>query len=207
NVGIFGTVGSGKSNSVQVLIEEAAAAGWAVALIDLEGEYIEMDQPTTQEELIPVLQRFGREPQGLADFSVYHPVTCSSRRADSKAFALRLADFESSVVGELMQTTMAERNALLECIDHFLQKFHPSSLGTAKDRLPALLDASPQVKLPYTLQNLRGRVAERSSRSNETLDYVGLGSKLQLLHHAGVFDVVNLRSLDLGEMLKAGRVS
>jgi uncharacterized protein len=207
NVGIFGTVGSGKSNSVQVLIEEAAAAGWAVILIDLEGEYIEMDQPTTQEELIPILERYGRKPEGLADFSVYHPVTCSSRRADSKPFALRLADFESSVIGELLQTTLAERNALLDCIDHFIQRFHPSWSGTSKEQLPALLDASPQVKLPYTLQNLRGRVTERSSRSNETLDYVGLGSKLQLLQHAGVFDLVDLRSLDLGDMLKPGRVN
>src|SRR5262249_8439392 len=48
NVGIFGTVGSGKSNSVQVMIEEAAAAGWAVVLLDLEGEYVDMDQPTDQ---------------------------------------------------------------------------------------------------------------------------------------------------------------
>src|SRR5262245_18663187 len=30
NVGIFGTVGSGKSNTAQVLIEEATARGWAV---------------------------------------------------------------------------------------------------------------------------------------------------------------------------------
>src|SRR5262245_60449141 len=35
NMGIFGTVGSGKSNSAQVLIEEAAAAGWAVVVVDV----------------------------------------------------------------------------------------------------------------------------------------------------------------------------
>ena len=81
NVGIFGTVGSGKSNSVQVLIEEAAAAGWAVILVDLEGEYIDMDQPTTQEELFPVLERFGKKPQGLTDFAVFHPVTCTDRKS------------------------------------------------------------------------------------------------------------------------------
>ncbi|PKL82032.1 MAG: hypothetical protein CVV24_12245, partial [Ignavibacteriae bacterium HGW-Ignavibacteriae-3] len=33
NIGIFGTVGSGKTNSSQVLIEEAIAAGWAVIVI------------------------------------------------------------------------------------------------------------------------------------------------------------------------------
>src|SRR5690606_6226584 len=37
NVGIFGTVGSGKSNTAQVLIEEGVAAGWAVVEVDLGG--------------------------------------------------------------------------------------------------------------------------------------------------------------------------
>src|SRR5262249_52625435 len=67
NVGIFGTVGSGKSNSVQVLIEECAACGWAVILVDLEAEYVDMDQPTSQAELVERLARFGRAPAGLTD--------------------------------------------------------------------------------------------------------------------------------------------
>ena len=207
NLGVFGTVGSGKSNSVQVLIEEAAASGWSVILLDLEGEYIEMDQPTEQQDLIPLLARFGRQPCGLDNFHVVHPVSCASSRQDSVPFALRLADFESSIIGELLQTTLAERNALLDCIDYFEQKFQPSALRTEADRVAGLLDASPTSKVPYTLHTLRGRALERSSRSNETLDYVGLGSKLQLLLHAGVFDQTSLRSLDTAAMLQPGRVT
>lgn len=207
NVGIFGTVGSGKSNSVQVLVEEAAASGWAVVLLDLEGEYIEMDKPMTQDNLMPLLDRFGRQPEGLPDFQVYYPVSCNSSRNDAHAFALRLSDFESSIIGELIQTTLAERNALLDCVDHFEQKFQPSSVRTETDRQASLLDATPGGRVPFTLQALRGRAVERSSRSNDSLDYVGLSSKLQLLIHAGVFDQPNLRSLDLAAMLRPGRVS
>ena len=47
NLGIFGTVATGKSNTAQVLIEEAAANGWAVIVLDVEGEYIEMDRAAT----------------------------------------------------------------------------------------------------------------------------------------------------------------
>jgi DNA helicase HerA-like ATPase len=47
NVGIFGTVGSGKSNAAQVLIEEATAQGWAAVVVDVEGEYVAMDAPST----------------------------------------------------------------------------------------------------------------------------------------------------------------
>ena len=44
-MGVFGTVGSGKSNTAQVLAEEAIEAGWAVVLIDVEGEYVRMNEP------------------------------------------------------------------------------------------------------------------------------------------------------------------
>ena len=40
NVGVFGTVGSGKSNTTQVIIEEAIASGWAVIVIEVENELI-----------------------------------------------------------------------------------------------------------------------------------------------------------------------
>ena len=207
NVGIFGTVGSGKSNSVQVLIEEAAACGWAVVLLDLEGEYVDMDLPTVQDHLIPMLERYDREPRGLEDFHVYHPVSCPSSRQDSVPFALRVADFESSIIAELLQSTRPERNALLDCIDHFEQKAQASSMRTEADRVGGLLDATPGAKVPYTLQALRARATERSSRSTESVDFVGLGSKLQLLIHAGAFDQAGRRGLDPATMLQPGRVN
>jgi DNA helicase HerA-like ATPase len=207
NVGIFGTVGSGKSNSVQVLTEEAVACGWAVVLLDLEAEYVDMDQPTTQTHLVERLARFGRQPQGLADFHVYYPVSCASDRAGSHPFTLRMADFDSSIMTELLQTNLAERNALLDCIDHFQQRFQSRLPTSDLERFHELLDPSPQAKLPYTLQMLRSRAVERSPRNSESLDYVGLGAKLQLLIHSGAFDQPNRKGLDPGEMLRPGRVS
>jgi DNA helicase HerA-like ATPase len=207
NVGIFGTVGSGKSNSVQVLIEEAAACGWAVILLDLEAEYVDMDRPTEQPGAAARLARFGRRAQGLADFHVYHPVCCASDRADSQAFTLRMADFDSGITAELLQATLAERNALLDCIDHLQQRFYSQLRTSELERQNELLDPSPQARLPYTVQLLRTRAAERSPRNTESLDYVGLSSKLQLLLHSGAFDQPSLRGLDPAEMLRPGRVN
>jgi len=51
NVGIFGTVGSGKSNTTQMLIEEATMAGWAVVVIDVEGEYVRMNEPNDRGDM------------------------------------------------------------------------------------------------------------------------------------------------------------
>jgi DNA helicase HerA-like ATPase len=207
NVGIFGTVGSGKSNSVQVLIEEAANRGWAVIVLDLEAEYVDMDQPTTETHLVEELAHFGRQPQGLKDFHVYYPISCTSDRSGSQPFTLRMADFDSSITAELLQATMGERNALLESIDYFQQKFYTQMRTSELDRQNELLDASPQARLPFTVQLLRNRAVERSPRSSESLDYIGLASKLHLLLHSGAFDVANTRGLNPAEMLQPGRVN
>ncbi len=207
NLGIFGTVGSGKSNTMQVLIEEAAARGWAVILLDVEGEYVEMDAPSTEQRLHARLARFGRTPGGLADFQVLHPVSCASERADSKPFTLRLADFESSVIAEILQTSLPERNALLDCVDYFEQKTRNRLTTTEMEGLLGLLDPSPQAKLPFTVRHLRERAGERSSRSSEFLDYQGLASKILWLLHSGAFDQPNLYGLDPGAMLRPGRVT
>ena len=207
NVGIFGTVGSGKSNSVQVLIEEASAHGWAVIVLDLEAEYVDMDQPAAGPGLAKSLARYGRQPKGLPDFHVYHPISCEGDKKTSQPFTLRLADFESSISSELLQTTLPERNALLDCIDYLEQKFYTSLRTNDSQKQNELLDPSPQAKLPYTVHALRNRAAERSPRGTESLDYIGLMNKLQLLTHSGAFDQPNLKSLDPAEMLRPGRVN
>lgn len=207
NVGIFGTVGSGKSNSMQVLIEEVSARGWAVIVVDVEGEYTDMDSPSTEERLFEKLQQFGLKPGGLSDFRVAFPVSCTSAREDSTPFTLRLADFETGVIAEILQTTLPERNALLDVVDHFEQKARTKVATSEMEGLLGLLDPSPQAKMPFTLRNLRERAMERQSRSSEYLDYQGLATKLLWLMHSGVFDMQGMWGLNPAEMMKPGRVT
>ena len=207
NLGIFGTVGSGKSNTSQVVIEEAARAGWAVVVVDVEGEYTAMDQPSDDEGVAGRLARFGRQPEGLENFQVLCPASCTSDRPGSEPFTLRLADFDTAVIGEILQVTLPERNALLECVEYLQQKARARVATSEPEGFQTLLDASPQAKMPFTLRTLRERAAERSSRSTEFMDYAGLSGKLGSLIHAEAFDLVNQRSLDLAGMLAPGRVS
>ena len=207
NLGIFGTVGSGKSNTTQVIIEEAARNGWAVIVLDVEGEYTEMDQPADEDWVQERLNRFGLWPEGLRDFHVFYPASCGSDRTASEAVALRLADFDTTIIGELLQVSMPERNALLDCVEYLQQKARTKLTTSEPEILQALLDPSPQAKLPFTLRTLRERAIERSSRSTEFLDYAGLAAKLSWLVHSGAFDQVNLAALDLPRMMVAGRVS
>jgi DNA helicase HerA-like ATPase len=207
NVGIFGTVGSGKSNTTQVLIEEAAARDWAVIVLDVEGEYVAMDAPCPEQRFVPALARLGRAPSGVANFHVLHPASCASGRADSQPFTLRLADFEVSVIAELLQASLAERNALLDCVDHFEVKARAKVASSEVESMLRLLDASPQANLPFTVRHLRDRAGERSSRSSEMFDYLGLSTKLLWLMRSGAFDQQNLKGLDPKEMLQPGRVT
>jgi uncharacterized protein len=207
NLGIFGTVGSGKSNTSQVVIEEASANGWAVIVLDVEAEYTEMDQPSGDESLLKKLAHFAKEPGGVRDFQVYHPASCASERSNSEPFTLRLADFDSSIIAEILQTSVPERNALFDCIEHLVNRAKTQVATREADTLGPLLDPSPQARLPFTLRLLKERASERTSRSSESVDYTGLSTKLLWLVHSGAFDQPNLRSLDPERMLSGGRVS
>jgi len=207
NIGVFGTVGSGKSNTAQVLIEEAASHGWAVIVVDVEGEYVALDGGSVEESLHTTLVKFNRPPAGVSDFHLYHPASCASERQDSKPFTLRLADFETNIVVELIQATMAERNALLDCVDHFQGRAGSRLVTTESEAMLGLLDPSPQAKLPFTLRQLRDRANERSSRNSEQFDYQGLAVKLLWLLRSGAIDQPELRGLDPAEMMVQGRVT
>jgi DNA helicase HerA-like ATPase len=207
NLGIFGTVGSGKSNTAQVVIEEAARGGWAVVVLDVEGEYTDMDQPADEPALAERLAQFGRRPEGVKDFRVFFPTSCASEKAGGQAFTLRLADFDTAVIGEILQVTLPERNALLDCVEHFQLKARTKVPTGECESLRTLLDASPGAKMPFTLRSLRERSAERSPRGTDFLDYAGLTAKLSWLHHAEAFDQLNLPALDPAGMLAPGRVT
>ncbi len=146
-------------------------------------------------------------PLGLRDFHVYHPAGCASDRDGSEPFTLRLADFDTSVIGEILQVSMPERNALLDCVEYLQQKARTKVSTTDGDGLRLLLDASPNAKLPFNLRTLRERAIDRSSRSTEFFDYAGVAAKLSWLVHSEAFDLVNHSSLDPVRMMEAGRVS
>jgi hypothetical protein len=207
NLGIFGTVGSGKSNTAQVVIEEAARNGWAVIVLDVESEYVEMDEPSDEQALVDRLALFGRQPAGLDDFHVFCPVNCPSDKAGSEPFTLRLADFDTSVIAEILQVSVPERNALLDCVEYLQQKARTKAVQNEPQGFQTLLDATPQAKMPFTLLTLRERANDRASRGTEFLDYTGLSAKLSWLMNSEAFDQTNMPSLDPIRMLEPGRVS
>lgn len=113
NVGVFGTVGSGKSNTTQVIIEEAIKAGWAVVAVDVEGEYVKMNEVTTDEKLIPVLrEKYEVEPKGVQDFRVYVPQSGHSEASNPIRFKVPISALDPYVISDLMELTEAQARLL-----------------------------------------------------------------------------------------------
>jgi DNA helicase HerA-like ATPase len=110
-------------------------------------------------------------------------------------------------VTELIQATKPERNALMDCVEHFQTKVWTKAPTTETDRLMALINPSPKADRLFTVQQLYDRARERSSKTTDLFDYLGLSTKLLWLINSGAFDQANLPSLDPVGMLTPGRVT
>src|SRR5437763_6505653 len=71
---IVGTTGGGKSTTVARLVHQAQAAGCAVVVLDVEGEYTRLHEPTTDARMLAALQRLGQQPEGVPNVHLYNLV-------------------------------------------------------------------------------------------------------------------------------------
>src|SRR6202044_1942172 len=90
---VLGTTGGGKSTTVAGLIQQAQAAGMAVILLDVEGEYTQLHEPADHRTMPDALQERGLSPAGIpADrMRLYHLVgrdSTNPRHPNRSAFSL-----------------------------------------------------------------------------------------------------------------------
>ncbi len=105
---VLGTTGSGKSTTVANFIAEARAAGFAVVLLDVEGEYTHLHEPATDAAMRAVLRERGRQPAGVPDTWLYHLVGRDTANPDHPrpaAFCLRFADLSPHAVSAILDFT------------------------------------------------------------------------------------------------------
>ncbi len=74
HTGILGTTGGGKSTTVANLITQLQAAGVAVILLDTEGEYSEIHEPTDRDDMIQALAEQGFTPRGVENTHLFYLV-------------------------------------------------------------------------------------------------------------------------------------
>ena len=119
---VLGTTGGGKSNTVAGLVKRATDAGMAVVLLDVEGEYTHLHEPTPDPKMRAALAARGLEPDGVpADrMTVYHLVGRESTNRDHpdlRPFSLQFARLSPYAVFEILGLSEPQQERFLKAYD------------------------------------------------------------------------------------------
>lgn len=213
NIGVFGTVGSGKSNTTQVIIEEAVNAGWAVVVIDVEGEYVKMNEATTDQNLKNILyKKYGITPVGVESFQVYVPQSGHSEAQSPISFKVPISQIDPFVLADLMELSEPQARlleAMIEKLNRIGGSKNPSNrLGVLAN--PSCGDQEKTTK--FTLQTLiDGLTSNNMLIPGQREDVVGaLRSKLYRLGTSQMLDwnaTAGTNELPVDDLLVEGKLS
>lgn len=120
HTGILGTTGGGKSTTVSRLIAEAQQAGYAVVVLDVEGEYTYLAQKTEDAAMLAALEKRGLEPKGLKNLFLLHLVGRETANPDYKrtrAFSLQFSNLSPYFLKEILDLTDAQETRFRRTYD------------------------------------------------------------------------------------------
>lgn len=227
NIGIFGTVGSGKTNTAQVLIEELAEREqlsrekWAVVVLDVEGEYTMMNKPEKIEEKFKrkLQDTFGITPKGIEDFQVLKLCNHESTVDTAEEITINIDQIDEYMLTEILQTTEPQSAGLFFIIDK-LRKSPPK-----EEPEPDALIPKTKKKAGYSLQDIidyideilkNQRIKKKNNDEDENKNdellvraqsLIPLKRKLMELSRTKAFDVKTASPIDPSKYLVPGRVT
>jgi uncharacterized protein len=111
HVGVLGTTGGGKSTTVSGLIAQLQRNGASVVLLDTEGEYAAINEPTEDERMQKALLRRGMAPKGVDNTHIYHLVgrdTANPKHPSVACFRLDFSEMSPYAFNELLEFTSAQ---------------------------------------------------------------------------------------------------
>lgn len=121
HTGILGTTGGGKSTTVSQAIHQLQKAGVATIILDVEGEYTAIDQPTEDPEMIVALERRGLKPEGTPNVRVFHLVGRETTREETGVvitpFCLNFSEFSPYAVMEILDMSEAQQDRFYKAYD------------------------------------------------------------------------------------------
>lgn len=120
HVGILGTTGGGKSTTVSGLVAQLQKRGLATVLIDTEGEYCALHQPTDNPTMKEALARRGLQPEGVANTHILHLVgrDCANPSHPSVTpFSLPFSSLSPYAVKEILELSDAQEERFIKAYD------------------------------------------------------------------------------------------
>lgn len=113
HTGIIGTTGSGKSTTVARLISELQRDGFSVVLLDVEGEYTEINKETEDPQMLTALERRNQKPAGVPNTHIFHLVgreTANPAHPSVKSFSLQFSALSPYAVMEILDLSEAQQD-------------------------------------------------------------------------------------------------
>ncbi len=120
HIGILGTTGGGKSTTVSGLVAKAQQAGISVIIIDTEGEYCSIHEPTEDKRMLEVLKRRGMKPAGVENTQILHLVgreTANPAHPKVSPFSLRFSDLSPYALQEILDLSEAQEVRFFKAFD------------------------------------------------------------------------------------------
>jgi DNA helicase HerA-like ATPase len=120
HLAILGTTGGGKSTTVAGLVQQAQAAGCAVILLDVEGEYTFLHEATQDPAMRAALEQRGLRPAGVPSTRLLHLVGRETANPDHPArmeFSLQFARPSPYALAEVMQLNDAQTERFMQAYD------------------------------------------------------------------------------------------
>ncbi|HLX39026.1 MAG TPA: helicase HerA-like domain-containing protein, partial [Ktedonobacteraceae bacterium] len=120
HLGILGTTGGGKSTTVSSLISGFQQADIATIVLDTEGEYTEIYQPTNDATMLTALAKRDKTAAGVNNVTVYHLVgretTCPDRKR-TRAFSLQFSRLSPYLVMGMLEMNDAQQQRYQKAYD------------------------------------------------------------------------------------------
>jgi uncharacterized protein len=179
-LGIFGSTGSGKSNTVIALAETLLERDWCVIIFDHAGEYYKMTEKSHETDLFgDMWEKFGIKPKGIdaANFRRFLPVV--DPREDKKAikFSVLSKDVPFGLLKALMAPLSDPQDRVLSDIKRNLKTYN----------------GLPSIK--YAVQNIpdKAKSDDKDKDKDKAADQRWqskpiLLSKIESLESMGIFD-------------------
>ena len=181
HTGILGTTGGGKSTTVAGLVSQLQAAGVAVILLDTEGEYTEMDQPTDDHTMLRILQEQGRQPAGVPNTTLHFLVNrqCSNPlHPRRRPFSPRFSSISPYTALEIFELNDAQEERFQKALEVTIRALDELNVWTDDDRkfvkeaLDDFDEGYPKMKLAHLYDVVRATA--------DTLDAKSGSAKLTL---------------------------
>lgn len=120
HVGILGTTGGGKSTTVSGFIAKAQAEGIAVIIIDTEGEYCAINEPTNDPRMLKELEQRGLVANGIPNTHIYHLVgrdTNNPSHPSRREFSLSFNSLSPHAIVEILEFTEAQEERFFKAYE------------------------------------------------------------------------------------------